>query len=417
MKILLLNISGRFGSTGKIVNDLRESLLMKGHEVIVVYGHVDIVEDEGFIQIGKPLEAKIFSQFVKLGRPMYKGNPFAFRRLKKVIDYFGPDIVHVHCINGLFCNIYRLFEYLAFNSIKTVITHHAEFFYTGSCGHSFDCLKYSSSQCLDCEKKIKSTGNLFWADPNRAWWRMYEIIQLFNYNNLIFTSVSPWVEKKALLSPIVNKYRHYVVMNGIHTDIFFRYNSYDSFIELVNKRLDLRANAKKVLHVTHEFSANDTDHIKGGGYVTLLAKCLPQLEFIVVASVLIDTTNLPSNLHIWGTAESSSELSQLYGASDISIIASKRETFSMIVAESLCCGTPIAGFKAGGPETIALSDYGRFVEYGDVGAFKESILELLNSNFDRNCISELAREQYSKERMSEDFVRIYSVLLSSNEPQ
>jgi glycosyltransferase involved in cell wall biosynthesis len=37
----------------------------------------------------------------------------------------------------------------------------------------------------------------------------------------------------------------------------------------------------------------------------------------------------------------------------------------MIVAESLCCGTPVVGFKAGGPESIAIDDYCVFVQFLD----------------------------------------------------
>ena len=59
-------------------------------------------------------------------------------------------------------------------------------------------------------------------------------------------------------------------------------------------------------------------------------------------------------------------LAELYRRARVSMIVSKRETFSMPCAESLCCGTPVIGFEAGAPEQIALREYSEFVSYGDL---------------------------------------------------
>lgn len=47
MKILQVNITGKSGSTGKIVNDLRTYLQSKGHDAKVAYS-VDNITAEGF---------------------------------------------------------------------------------------------------------------------------------------------------------------------------------------------------------------------------------------------------------------------------------------------------------------------------------------------------------------------------------
>lgn len=414
MKILLLNITGRFGSTGKIINDLRNYFILLGHEVVIGYGHPDYVDEPGFVQVDHPIESKIVSQFTKLGRAQYKGNPLAVGRIKNIVKDFRPDVVHIHCINGMFANIYKLFGFLSTVHIKTIVTHHAEFFYTGSCGYAFDCLKFSDNQCVGCNNKRKATGNRIFANPHKSWLRMREAVRTFSKEDLCFTAVSPWVDGRSQQSPIVNQYPHHVVMNGIDTDIFSRKQSSELFRENEVKRFDLKPDGRIVLHVSHEFSGHDTEGIKGGGYITLLAKSMPEIDFIVVASVLSDLDDLPENLHIWGSTESRDELANLYSASDITVITSKAETFSMIVAESLCCGTPIAGFYAGGPESIAIPDYSRFVEHGDVNALKRSIEELLVKSFKRQDISVKAKLLYSKERMAEDYLKIYNEMLNGN---
>ena len=79
----------------------------------------------------------------------------------------------------------------------------------------------------------------------------------------------------------------------------------------------------------------------------------------------------------------------------------------MVVAESLCCGTPVVGFKAGGPETIAINEYSSFVEYGNLDVLKSEIYNFLNKSFDRKEISEKAIDKYSREAMTNKYLKYY----------
>ena len=79
----------------------------------------------------------------------------------------------------------------------------------------------------------------------------------------------------------------------------------------------------------------------------------------------------------------------------------------MVVAESLCCGTPVVGFKAGGPETIAIPEFCEFVEYGDVEAIVAETEKMLAGSFDKNNISAVASDKYSKKNMFVNYNRLY----------
>lgn len=406
MKILLLNITGRFGSTGKIVNDIRSYLIENRNDAIIVHGHSDKILEKGFFQIDKPIEAKIISQFTKLGRAQYKGNPFALPRLTKIIKEYNPDVVHVHCINGLLINVYKLFKYLSTNKIKTVITHHAEFFYTGSCPYSFSCTHFIDKQCTECKSTVKATSNRINANPHKNWLRMFKAINSFCKEDVCFVAVSPWVYERSLLSPIVKSYKCQIVYNGINTDIFKYQYSPTCFSKICNLK------KKVVLHVTHQFSSSDIDGIKGGGYVTELAKMMQDVTFIVVASDIIDVRNIPFNMYVWGRTDSQMELVQLYSTAHVTLLTSKRETFSMVVAESLCCGTPVVGFTAGGPESIGVKKYCTFVEYGNIEALRQAVKNCLVKNYDKNKISMECTPVYSKERMGKEYLSIYSKLIN-----
>ena len=85
----------------------------------------------------------------------------------------------------------------------------------------------------------------------------------------------------------------------------------------------------------------------------------------------------------------------------------------MICAESLCCGTPVIGFRAGAPERIALKEYSDFVQYGDLNSLKEKVMEYLKKPDQCLQISEEAMKVYSKKRMGENYIKIYKQMLES----
>jgi glycosyltransferase involved in cell wall biosynthesis len=407
MKVLLVNVTGKTGSTGKIVTDIRDSLLKEGHEAIIAYGHADKVTAPGYYKISKRIEGAISLRLSKLGRCSLKGNTLAFYRLKEIIKAENPDIVHLHCINCHCINVYDTLKYLASRRIKTVITHHAEFFYTGSCPYSYSCSLYSTSECKGCETPQYATGNLFFPNPHKNWKRMFEAVNAFSPDELIFTSVSPWVHERALKSPIVNRYKDVVVLNGLNTEIF----KYQQGNRVVNRKfLEIK---DYVLHVTPFFDPLDKNDIKGGYFVAELAKRLPQVPFVVISSVSQNCETLPQNVLLWGRTENQQELSQIYSGAQLTLLTSKRETFSMVTAESLCCGTPVIGFKAGGPESIAISKYSDFVDYGDVEILKNVLINNFNKVFDNKKISREASLIYSREKMTGDYITVYNCLLNN----
>ena len=110
---------------------------------------------------------------------------------------------------------------------------------------------------------------------------------------------------------------------------------------------------------------------------------------------------------MWGAAKNQDELAQLYSEADVTLILSKRETFSMVTAESLCCGTPVVGFKAGGPESIALSEWSSFSEYGDIDSLCSSLRDLLVLNINKKEISEKACSTYSSDYCTNMFLSLY----------
>ena len=235
---------------------------------------------------------------------------------------------------------------------------------------------------------------------------MYRAFNQFTEDKLFFVAVSPWVEKRSLMSPIVNRYRCTTTYNGLDTTVFYHRTSLGE----LQKRI-LGEKESIVLHVSPYFNPLDKDNIKGGYYVVELAKRMPHCKFLVVATVAENTDNLPENVQLWGRATSQDELACLYSFARVTLLTSKQETFSMVTAESLCCGTPVVGFKAGGPESIAIKGYSRFTEFGSIVALQNALSDFLSVNFDKEQVSKESKIVYSKEKMGEGYLKIYQDLL------
>ena len=107
MKILSVNNVYNFGSTGKIVNDLHLKLIDEGFESVVYYGRRKISKTPHTHKICSELYAKINNLASRFTGIMYGGCFFSTAYLISKIKKEKPDIVHIHCINGYFVNIYK----------------------------------------------------------------------------------------------------------------------------------------------------------------------------------------------------------------------------------------------------------------------------------------------------------------------
>ncbi len=400
MKVLQVNCVYKTGSTGKITADLHNAFKKNDIESVVCYGRGKRVNEPNVYKTCGELYSKLNNLLSRFTGIMYGGCFFSTNRLISIIKKEKPDIVHLQCINGYFVNIYRLVNWLKKNNIKTVLTLHAEFMFTANCGHSFDCEGWKTG-CGKCPKFKAETKSLFFDGTARSFKKMQKAFEGFKNENLIVASVSPWLMERAKQSPILAGKQHTVVMNGLDTGVF-----YPREVGAVKSELGI-ADEKIIFHVTPNFN-NDPDYIKGGYYIIKLAEMLKGENVkIIAAGSYPENLKVPDNILLLGKVSDQNRLAELYSMADITVIASKRETFSMVCAESLCCGTPVAGFKAGGPEAISLDKYSRFVDYGDLKSLYTAVNDLLREARNGEKISKDASAAYGSRVMSENYINIY----------
>ncbi len=401
MKVLQVNCVYKKGSTGKITYDLHNGLLEKGIESVVCYGRGVLVKEPGVYKTCPEWYSKLNNALSRITGIMYGGCYFSTNKLISIIKKEQPDIVHLQCINGYFVNIYRLVTWLKENHIKTVLTLHAEFMYTANCGHALECERWKKG-CGGCPRRKAETRSLLFDGTAASWKLMKSAFDGFD-EGLIIASVSPWLMERAARSPILANKQQCVIYNGLDTNVFKYYDGSDLRVKHHCE------NKKVVFHATPAFN-NDPNNIKGGCYVIELARRMPDVCFIVAGQVTGEL-DVPPNLILLGRLDSQELLARYYSMADATVLTSKRETFSMVCAESLCCGTPVVGFKAGAPEQIALKEYSRFVQQADVNQLVCAVENILNFPFDRIELETEAHRTYAKSTMTEKYIEIYTKLM------
>lgn len=390
MKILQINCVYPDGSTGKLTQALHRELKNRGIDSLVVYGRGSQSGESDAVKLCPEWYAKANNLFSRFRGTMYGGCLLATLRLFHLIRREKPNVVHLQCINGYFVNIYRLVSWLKRQQIPTVVTLHAEFWYTGGCAHALACERWRTG-CGSCPRWRQETGSLFRDGTARSFRQMAQAFRGFG-EKLRVVSVSNWLRSRAEQSPVLQDLKHCVIGNGVDTDIFFC-------------RPMQKSARKLVFHATAMFSDRE-GHLKGGWAVLELARRMPDADFLVAGKYQIKE-QLPPNVILLGQITDQRRLADCYNRADVTLVSSMRETFSMVCAESLCCGTPVVGFCAGGPEEISLAQYSEFVPYGDLDGLENALRSWLQQDWDRHRISREAAQRYSLLRMVQEYERIY----------
>lgn len=401
MKVLQVNCVYKEGSTGNIVYDIHQELLSRGDKSVVCYGRGKKIDEPFIHKTCGELYSKVNNAISRVSGIIYGGCAFSTKKLISVIEKEKPDIVHLHCINGYFVNIYKLVTYLKKVKQKTILTLHAEFMHTANCSHAYDCEKWKSG-CGSCPRLKAVTKSLLFDRTNSSWKKMKKAFDGFDELRVI--SVSPWLMSRAKQSPIMKDLYHGVILNGLDTAVFT-----EKDVSELKEKHNIR-DEKVVFHATPVFN-DDKENIKGGHYVIALAeKMLEDNVKFIVAGKYPKNLIVPENMILLGKISDPEKLAQYYSLADLTVLASKRETFSMICAESLSCGTPVVGFEAGAPEQISIPEYSTFVKHGDVDALHQAAKVILKKNL--KVPVEVSHAWYDKKNMINKYIDEYREMLS-----
>lgn len=397
MKVLIIDVNCKHSSTGKIVYDLYTQLKKTSHKVRVCYGRGSLVKEPDIYKFSSNIEVYFHALLTRLTGLTGIYSHFATRRLLKLIEEFNPDVVHIHELHAYFVNITPLMNYLKQKNIKTIWTFHCEFMYTGKCGHAYECEKWKT-ECNHCPKLHDYPSSLFLDFTKQMFYSKRRMFQ--NFNNLIIVTPSQWLADRVRASFLKDKDIQ-VIHNGIDINVFCPRE-----FKHLREKYNL-TDEKIVLAV----APNLMSESKGGHWILELAKRFKNenVKFLLIG---VDdlTKDYDDNVIALGKKSNQIELAEYYSLADVVILANKKETFSLVCAESLSCGTPVIGFDAGAPSEVAPKGYGIFVEYGNIDELTEVFKDFLNGKINFNSSNELieyAQRNYSKEVMFNNYFNIY----------
>lgn len=397
MKILLINVVYGCGSTGIIVNNLYDYYLSKGHDVYVIYGRgKKTINNDHIFRCAYQLESKINHALSLLTGNLYGGMFFSTRRIIRAIKKINPDAIHLHCLNGYFVNIYGLLSFLKSTNIKVTLTNHADFMFTANCGFTLSCNKWKSDECRDCKRVREFAGKYSLNKTHHYYLKLKQ--SLMSFDNLIITGVSPWLTKRINLSPLYKNNKTETILNPICLNFdLLGENPYSSLLKQFGKK-------KVALFICNQ--PNNPE--KGMPSFIELSKMMIDSDylFVLIGSSLPQSKYF--NIYSFGTVNNN-DLVNFYRFADATLLLSKQETFSMVVAESLCSGTPIVGFLSGGPESISISNYSFFVENGNLNAIKEKLSSDLIpfSDKKKKVVSEEAIKKYTIKTIGDQYLDLW----------
>lgn len=395
MRIALVNVVYKKGSTGQIVHDLANAYRRDGHEVFVLYGRGQKISEPHVYKTGYEFEANLHHAISSVSGNMYGGMFFSTLKIKRLLRKINPDVVHLHCLNGYFVNIPSLIAFLKKRKVKVILTNHADFMFTANCGYSLWCEKWKSEECRKCPRVKEFNGRFSLNRTHRFYLKMKKAFE--GAKNFDITAVSPWLAKRCQIAPMFKGISVTSILNGV------KFVTPPANIE--NPYLSIKANeaTKIVLHVTSGFHYQE----KGGHYIYPLADKLKDenIRFVVIGNSQNETDT--TNIKFLGRVNGPRELAKNYANADVSLLLSEAETFSMIVAESLVQGTPVVGFEAGGPESITLEEHSAFVKHGDVEALAKAIKDKINQKTNRPQIISEAKEKYGIDKSKNAYSALF----------
>lgn len=405
MKILLIDVNCKASSTGEIVYNLYNYLRKNGHQAAICYGRGPNIKENCIFKFGLDLETYAHAALSRLtglnGYFSYKST----RRLIKFIENYKPEIVHIHELHGYFVNLYRVVNYLKSKNIPIVWTFHCEYMYTGKCGHAYDCKRFID-QCGHCPY-LHDYPSSFFIDATKYMLKQKKRC-LENYERLLIISPSNWLAKRVRMSFLKEK-KLRVIHNGINVDTWYSRN--DQF--LANEIL-FPKNHKIVLSI----APNILSEQKGGKWVLRLARIMEKddILFILVGALTkknASVTNYEANVLVFPITKDQNRLAKFYSIADLFLICSKRENYPTTCIEAQCCGTPIAGFNEGGSMETDLDSGRYFVDYGDLIELSIMVRKALSeeSPRKREQRSQLAHQQFTYNKMGEEYVRAYRDML------
>lgn len=366
MKVLQINAVYGHGSTGTIVRDLTHLCEESGIECYVASPDCAVLGLKHGYLIGNKIDHKLHAFLSRLkGRQAYYSKA-ATKRLLSFIQTINPDIVHLHNLHSNFINLELLLDYLAKADLRTIITLHDCWFYTGGCFHyTADGCDGWLNKCGKCPKEKNDPIGIFGkktAENLRDRERLFLSIP-----RLDVVGVSEWIANEAKRT-FFRDSKVLTIHNGVDMEVFKPTPSdLRKSLNLDDKYIILGPASKWLLPVNQPVLEYFASNMKHDEVLLLFGADNTEIE-------------LPQNIRLFGYTNKREELAALYTCADVFVNTSREDSLSLINVESQACGTPVVTFNATGPKETVDGEISKRVEVGDAKELYEQVTAIRVDN-------------------------------------
>lgn len=403
MRIIQINATNGIGSTGNIALSIHNKLLVDGEESYVLWGtRCANPSNSNFIKIGNIIDHKIHAILSRIDKRQGFHSDIATRKACKKILELKPDVVHLHNLHSNYINIGMLLGFLKANNIPVVITLHDCWFFTGSCYYyqkHNDCLQWKTG-CLNCPavspRHKKSVQKMF-IEKKKIF---------FDWDDVYVVGVSKWTIDDASQSLLSNAKVRTHIYNWVENDDFELEKSRKEICE----RYGFDFNKKIILGVAQGWGVGNS---KGANEFIEISKRYNSIAEVVLVGMNNGMPELPG-LHCIGYTSSKKELMELYSIADVFVNPSKFETFGLVNAEAMSCGTAVIAYENTSAKELINDKCGVLIPNGDFEKFVNATGSFVTTNkaFNSEEIKEYVKSNFNKENQLNKYVELYRLIVN-----
>ncbi len=407
MKLLQINAVYGYGSTGVIVKTIHELALSKGIQSYVAYSKTCTPEKDiinGY-KIGNYFGNKLHALLYRIGGKQAYFSRFSTLKLLIHIKKIKPDIVSLHNLHSNYINLNMLLKFLAKNDIKTVLTMHDCWFYTGGCFHysQIGCNKWQK-ECGNCPKKNADLKARFFETSDKTLRDRKKYLSAIK--NLTCIGVSEWISGE-LKKSILNDKHIVTIENGIDTSFFTPTESdFRAKYNLEGKFLILGLASKYFNPVNKETFDFVVNSMNKDDLLVLIGCTSEQQE------------SLPENVLGLPFIYDRDEMRKIFSACDVFANCSREDTLSSINLEAQACGTPVVVYNTTGlPESICDGETGYVVECGNANCFVDKIFNVKRQTkkcYHDRCVDFVAKK-YNAEINFLKVLKLFEDIMNNEE--
>lgn len=315
------------GSTGKICTEIAEVLKSEGHECIIGYGQGTTTYENAY-KIGGKLENHLHNACSRLlGKQGYFSKKGTFKLIEQ-LKLEKPDVIHLHNLHGNYLHLDTLFDYLKEFQGKIVWTLHDCWAFTGKCAHYTDakCFKWKS-ECFACPQYKQYPPSIF-LDRTREMFADKK--RWYNPLKIEIVTVSEWLRKEVAQSPILGGKKIHRIYNWVDSEVF--------------KPGEINVEETKKILLISAFWNNDA--AKTNRLLDFCNKLQSRFEITVVGKISDTNKENLNEVTFIEHISSSETLAELYSKADVYVHLSTEDTFGLVIAEAMSCGTPVVAFDS-----------------------------------------------------------------------